>query len=302
MNLRIKEFKWISLNQLTVSDENIRKTLIDREKEALKRSIRKLGVLDVLTVVYNEDKQTYEIIKGQRRYLACKELKSEGFSEIKELPCIVKEKDIAKDSIEESLVDELERVAVDTNDTGKAIIKLVEYYGSINKVSQELGVAEDWLNYYIQHLSLNEPAPAIEDKSTEVKSKSLEEFGSSKVEPIKEGQRDPLAELSFEERKEAERRLQENPSLKSPVVVSATRDWFENSRELASRYEENTVMALSDWSKNPQGKMEVTLTCNGKSITFEMPEHNQPIPIRRALDVMGNELYKAYLRLIKYRT
>jgi ParB/RepB/Spo0J family partition protein len=292
--LKIKEFKWIPLNQLQVSDENIRKTLIDREKEALKRSIKKKGVLDVLTVVYNEDKQTYEIIKGQRRYLACKELKGEGFT-VKELPCIVKEKELPQDTTEESLLDELERVAVDTNDTGTAIVKLVEYYGSINKVSQELGVAEDWLNYYLSHLSLNEPAPAIEAKENSVETpKSLEEY-SKKEEPVVRTEKDPLAELSFEERKEAERRIQENPKIASPVVVSATRDWFENSRELACRYEEKTIMALSDWTKNPQPKQEIT-------ITLEIPGHDASISLRRALDIVGNELYKEYLRKIKFRT
>jgi hypothetical protein len=70
-------------------------------------------------------------------------------------------------SEEERLRWELERIGIGTNNIGKVIGKLLEKYGSVNKVAQELGVSEDWLNYYIQHLPLNEPAPAIEEKTIE---------------------------------------------------------------------------------------------------------------------------------------
>jgi len=70
-------------------------------------------------------------------------------------------------SEEEKLRWELERAPLEVNDVGKGITKLMEKYGSVNKVAQELGVSEDWLNYYVQHLSLNEPAPAIEEKTIE---------------------------------------------------------------------------------------------------------------------------------------
>jgi ParB/RepB/Spo0J family partition protein len=291
--LKFKEFKWIPLNALKVSNENIRKTLIDREKDALKRSIRALNVMDALTVVYNEDDQVYEIIKGQRRFLAAVELKKEGFP-IKELPCVVKEIEKPLEVTKESLVDELERVAVEANDTGKAILKLVEKFGSVNKVAQELGVSEDWLNYYIQHLSLNEPAPAFEEQTNNVKTKNLEDF--NKQETTTESVfSDQLGDLSLEERKEAERRITESPKISIPVIKTATKDWMENSREFIYRVDEMNYQALSDWAKNGQPKVTI-------SIEIEMPAHDQGIPIRRAMDILVNELLKEYLRKIHFRT
>jgi len=66
---------------------------------------------------------------------------------------------------EEKLMYELERPsAMNVDDVGKSITKLIEKYGSTKKMSEQLGIAEDWLNYYVQHLSLNKPAPAIEEK------------------------------------------------------------------------------------------------------------------------------------------
>lgn len=267
--------------------------MIDREKEALKRSIRALNVMDALTVVYNENDQVYEIIKGQRRFLAAVELKKEGF-QIKELPCVVKEIEKPLEVTKESLVDELERVAVEANDTGKAVLKLVEMFGSVNKVAQELGVSEDWLNYYIQHLNLNEPAKTQEEATSAVTPKSLEDFG--KQEPkIESATQDPLADLSLEERREAERRITEAPKATIPVIKSATKDWMENSREFLYRVDEKNFQALSDWAKNGQAK--VTL-----SIEIELPTHEQGIPIRRAMDILVNELLKEFLRKLHFRT
>lgn len=283
------------MNSLKVSDENIRKTLIDREKEALKRSIRALNVMDALTVVYNENDQVYEIIKGQRRFLAAVELKKEGF-QIKELPCVVKEVEKPLEVTKESLVDELERVAVEANDTGKAVLKLVEMFGSVNKVAQELGVSEDWLNYYIQHLNLNEPAKTQEQEATSaVSPKSLEDFGKQETKPESVPTIDPLADLSLEERREAERRIVETPKVTIAVIKSATKDWMENSREFLYRVDENNFQALSDWAKNGQGKVTI-------SIDIDLPAHDQGIPIRRAMDILVNEVLKESLRKMHFRT
>jgi hypothetical protein len=293
MNLKFKEFKWIPLKSLKVSDENIRKTLIDREKDALKKCIRAKVILDVLTVVYNENDQTYEIIKGQRRLIAALELQKEGFP-IKELPCIVKvpENTTKPEGAEECVCDELLRCGTEANDIGQAIQKLIAYYGSVNKVSQELGIAEDWLNYYIQHLNLNEPANAQEATSS-VTSKILEDF--SKKEPDVEAVTDPLADFSLEERKEAERRILETPKVSIPVIKSATKDWLDNSRDFLFRVDEKNFQALSDWAKTGQAKVNIT-------IDIELPIHEQGIQIRRAMDIVVNEALKEILRKLHFRT
>jgi ParB family chromosome partitioning protein len=285
----------IPLKSLKVSEENIRKELVDREKDALKKSIRALNVLDALTVIYNEDEQTYEIIKGQRRFLAALELQKEGFS-IKELPCVVKVREVVgkPEGIEECLTDELLRCGTEANDIGRAVQKMVAYYSSVNKVSQQLGVAEDWLNYYLQHLNLNEPAKAQEATSA-VTPKSLEDFDKQepKMEPT--AAHDPLADFSLEERKEAERRIAETPKVSIPVIKSATKDWMDNSREFLYRVDEKNFQALSDWAKNGQAK--VTLI-----VEVELPTHEQGISIRRAMDILVNELLKEALRKLHFRT
>ena len=251
--------------------------------------------MDVLTVVYNEDDQTYEIIKGQRRFLAALELQKEGFS-IKELPCVIKlpESTTKPEGSEECVTDELLRCGTEANDIGNAVQKLIAYYGSVNKVSQELGIAEDWLNYYVQHLNLNDPAKA-QEATTPVTAKVLEDFNKldPKAEPI--ATHDPLSDFSLEERKEAERRITETPKISVPVIKSATKDWLDNSREFLYRVDEKSFQALSDWAKTGQAKVTI-------SIDIELPTHEQGISIRRAMDIVVNEALKEILRKLHFRT
>jgi hypothetical protein len=298
MNLKFKEvetFRMIPLKCLRVSKENIRKELVDREKDPLKKSIRALNIVDVLTVIYNENDQIYEIIKGQRRFLAALELEKEGFA-IKELPCIIKVPEIAgkPEGAEECLADELLRCGTEANDIGKAVQGMVKYYGSVNKVSQRLGIAEDWLNYYIQHLNLNDPAKA-QEATTPVTAKILEDF--NKLDPKAEPTvtHDPLSDFSLEERKEAERRITETPKISVPVIKSATKDWMDNSREFLYRVDEKSFQALSDWAKTGQAKVTI-------SVDIELPTHEQGISIRRAMDIIVNEALKEILRKLHFRT
>lgn len=276
--MRIIDFKWIPLEQLTVSNANIRKTLLEREKEVLKKTIKRKGILDVLTVFYNEDLQKYEIIKGQRRFLAAKELRDEGVN-ITKLPCVIKEGSEVE-AVEESLLDELTRVIIEKKDTGNAILKLVQHYGDLGKVSQMLGVPEDWLSFYIRELSLNPPAKVFEPVKEERKIAKesgltytpIDTFTQSK----KNVSKDSLSDLSLEEQREARRRLQENPNIPTTLLKSVVKDWLENSFEVVGRLDKKIYKALQEYAKD-------------HSITF-----------RRLFDKKINEFFREWLKKEKY--
>ena len=71
------EVKDIDIISLYVSELNVRKILTSDEDETgisdLANDIRSNGLINPITVRKSKDK--YEIIAGQRRYLACKMLK-----------------------------------------------------------------------------------------------------------------------------------------------------------------------------------------------------------------------------------
>lgn len=292
--MKIIGFKWIPLEQLRVHRKNIRQSQVQQEKEALKLSIKKKEILDVLTVVYQEDEQIYDIIKGQRRFLAAKELRNEGI-DISKLPCIVKEM-TDTEATEESLLDELMRVSVEPNDTGLAVLELIDHYGDVNKVGTILGVPPDWLDYYVEHRNLNPPATVIESEPTKSKS-SLEDY-TKEEEEIKTGEKtefptsSPFSDLSIDERKEAQRRLQETPSASPIVLKSAVKDWMEHSFELQFRMEDSVYRGLKDWAQTDLPEQEI-------SVKVKIPKKGSISP-RRALDILVNVLVKEFLKEAKY--
>jgi len=257
--------------------DNIRKQFIDREKTALKNCIRKKKVLDVLTVVYNEDDQTFEIIKGQRRFLAACALRDEGF-QIPKLPCMVKAQS-SVESTEESLLDELMRVGVEQTDTGKAVLKLIKYYGDTNKVAMELGVKPDWLSYYVQTLNQNEPAQVIEIEKKEKVSTSITDFAEEEEE-IKSGKTtlpiNPFASLSLDEQKEAQRRQKADPTKSTIIIKSEVKDWIDNTYEIVFRLESSLRRACVEYAKDNK------------------------IPLRRLLDIEINNCLKKKMKERKY--
>jgi hypothetical protein len=183
--------KDISIDKLYVSQYNIRKgsektiegttqTIADKIKfnsdswRALKDSILENGVIEDLYVT-EEDDGSYSIFKGQRRFLAVKELISEG-NQMRTLPCLVVDKMDKADILKEQLIELLKRDP-SSIDIGIAILDLAKIYGTMKGVALKTGMAEDELNYYIVHLNLN-PPETVED-AIELNRLASRKIGSS---------------------------------------------------------------------------------------------------------------------------
>jgi len=250
--MKFKEFKFIPLEQLCVSNKNIRKSNVERERAELIRCLKKQEIQDALVVYYNEDEQKYEVVKGQRRFLAAQQLQKEGFK-ISLLPCLVKEgTDV--EAIQESLLDELMRVAVDQNDTGEAILKLIDHYGDLAKVAEILGVNQDWLEFYVQHLNLNKPAPALEPEAPESKREPTITFKEDER-AIGEGKQtelgpEPFSHLSLEERKEAERIVKDDPSMSPVIAASKAREKISSTVEVTARLAINKFNSINQFARD----------------------------------------------------
>jgi len=71
----------------------------------------------------------------------------------------MKEKPLEIKKIEKELMDYFtpRLPELEPNEIGRKILILIEYYKTIEKTAEALGVVEDWLGYYVGHLSLNPP-------------------------------------------------------------------------------------------------------------------------------------------------
>jgi ParB family chromosome partitioning protein len=120
------EVKEIDINSLYVSELNVRKVLTSDEDETgisdLANDIRSNGLINPITVRRNSDK--YEIIAGQRRYLACQMLKRLT------IPCSIV--DVSTQKAEElSLVENIQRNPMTNSDKIKTYTKLYNVYNNL---------------------------------------------------------------------------------------------------------------------------------------------------------------------------
>ena len=135
------EYKEIPVDKIYVSKANVRTRQIETGVEELAENIRRVGLLHPPIVFKTGDK--YELIVGQRRYLACKKL---GWSKIPAL--VTHPLDEAKIRVM-SLSEGIHRRALPHADLIDAIEALYMKYGSPKAIAQELGVSEitirNWL-------------------------------------------------------------------------------------------------------------------------------------------------------------
>lgn len=128
----------IKLGEIQLSHQNVRLSHATKDLEELAASIKKHGLLQPVVLIGVPGNPPYELISGQRRYLAHKQ--------ILHAPTI--RAVFAADSLSEteavvqSLVENLQRVELEYADTAKAITFLYKKFGKDeSKVQRETGLS-----------------------------------------------------------------------------------------------------------------------------------------------------------------
>jgi len=154
------EVKDIELSKIRVSDFNTRKDLDsgteDSSLDDLANSIKEKGLLNPIMIMKKDD-GTYEVVAGQRRYLACKRL---GLNKIS---AIIRDKMDDADATVLSLIENVHRADMGPIDKAKAYQKIYDKYKDYSKVAKETGMSNSTIKKYISLLNL---APSIQDKLT----------------------------------------------------------------------------------------------------------------------------------------
>lgn len=154
------EVRDIKMADIRLSEFNIRKDLDagteDTGLEDLANSIKEKELLSPLTVRRRSD-GTYELIAGQRRFLACQKL---GWETV---PAIIRDITDDTDATILSLVENVHRANLNPIDKARAYQKIHEKYKDYNKVAKETGVSVSTIRKYLALLKL---APSIQEKLT----------------------------------------------------------------------------------------------------------------------------------------
>src|SRR3989338_4546513 len=154
------EVKDIRMDLINVSSLNTRKDLgagtEDTSLDDLANSNKEKGLLNPI-IVQKKDDGTYDLIAGQRRFLACKKI---GWSTIS---AIIREKMDDTDATIISLIENVHRADMSPIDKAKAYQKIYEKYMEYDKVVRETGVSISTIKKYLTLLNL---APSIQEKLT----------------------------------------------------------------------------------------------------------------------------------------
>lgn len=141
----------IPLTKLVVSPLNVRKALDagqeDSNVEELAASIREKGLLSPLTVRPLTDGR-FEILVGQRRYLACQ------LVPLDPVPCFVKEGLSDAEAISLSLIENVHRADMHPIDKAKALQALFAKHGSYEGVAKESACSPATIRRYLKLLEL----------------------------------------------------------------------------------------------------------------------------------------------------
>ena len=148
-------FKEIPMKKIVISELNVRKNLEagseDSNLEDLARSINEKGLLNPITILNRQD--NYELIAGQRRFLACQLL---GW---KTIPSLIRSDVDDFDARIISLVENVHRADLHPLDKGRAYQQLYDEFGTYDRVSKETGLSYSTIKKYMNLLKL---APSIQ--------------------------------------------------------------------------------------------------------------------------------------------
>lgn len=131
----------ININKLYVSDINVRKTQIN-EITDLANSITTNGLINPITVRLTNDK--YEVIAGQRRYLAMKELHKQT------IPCnVINTTD--KHAEEISLIENIQKNTLSNCDKVRSYSKLYDNYANdFDKIKTMVKISKATIKKYLK--------------------------------------------------------------------------------------------------------------------------------------------------------
>lgn len=177
---RFREVREIRLELLTVSEQQARTRGVDKDIDELAENIRLHDQLEPIVVAPLDDGM-FEIIAGQRRFLAMRHLGRESI-----LAAILDEPLDAANARALSISENVVRRNLDAKDLIDACTDLYRKYGSIKSVADELGLPYNSVRPYVKFERLRSALQsAVEGGELDIKTalKVEDKLGDRVIEP-----------------------------------------------------------------------------------------------------------------------
>jgi ParB family transcriptional regulator, chromosome partitioning protein len=149
----------IALDDLVIGKSQVRVREVGAEIDELAASINKMGLLEPIVVCPAETKGKYEILTGQRRFLAHKQL---GRSTIQAMVLPERVDDATAKAL--SLTENLVRRDLSSRDLIDACTALYKKYGTIEDVVEETGLPRAKVAQYVKYERLSKKVQKLVDQ------------------------------------------------------------------------------------------------------------------------------------------
>jgi len=157
---KIVDTKEIPLSSLVIGKAQVRVRDVGKEIDELAASIAKVGQLEPIVVCPAREKGKFEILTGQRRYLAHKQLKKD-----KIMACILDREVDETEAKVISVTENLVRRDLNRKDLIDACTALYRKYGSIKDVADETGLPYPKVALYVKYDRLAPQLKKLVDNS-----------------------------------------------------------------------------------------------------------------------------------------
>jgi ParB family chromosome partitioning protein len=135
------ELKYIPINAVDVSKLNVRTVNKEAGLEELTDSIKEIGIQQPVVVAKKGDR--YELIIGQRRFLAAKN------AGLQVIPAIIRTIENEQEALIASLSENIHRMDLDYKDKNQVAERLLVQLGSTRKVAKAIGLSEQTVRNYL---------------------------------------------------------------------------------------------------------------------------------------------------------
>lgn len=153
------EVKEIPVDLIDISSSNTRKELVDGQADSnvadLARSIERQGLLQPISVRMAADGVRYEVVAGQRRLLAVRQLNH------RTVAAVIHADLTEEQAVAVSLVENVHRADMNPRDKAAAFGTLLAQLGTVGEVTKATGIGEATIRKYLMLRSL---APELQEK------------------------------------------------------------------------------------------------------------------------------------------
>jgi ParB family chromosome partitioning protein len=220
---KIIEYKDIPCENLSIGRAQVRTREVGKGIDELAASIDKVGLLEPILVIASEQPERYEIILGQRRFLAHLQLNRKTITA-----------GILDERIDEitakvlSVTENLVREDLNQKDLIDVCTFLYKKYGTVNAVVEETGLRSDNVKKYIKYDRLTDALKVMVDKGDVIMDVALRAQDAAEATAECKGAFDPndavklameMRSMSQAQRKKIQEEIASSPDVSIDEVI-----------------------------------------------------------------------------------